>query len=135
MSSTASDPGHAVQPDGTLKDASEIDWFFDADESTHFPLDNVSGVCRTACVPHPSQWAVEAAEAVASNGPASARPDTECKPPTAPVPHRRVTCKVVIDLDTGDSDEGATMEPNTDPALVQALSVRKIPRSSTHHVF
>ncbi|KAH9023322.1 hypothetical protein EDB85DRAFT_2151211 [Lactarius pseudohatsudake] len=119
MSSVASDPGHAVRPDGTLKDASEINWSFDADKSAPFPSDNVSGVRWTTRVPRPSQRTVEAAEAVASNSPvapASARPDTKRKVPTATVPCCCVTCKVVINLDASDSDEGATTEPNTDPA-------------------
>ncbi|KAH9035215.1 hypothetical protein EDB85DRAFT_1889441 [Lactarius pseudohatsudake] len=119
MSSVASDPGHAVRPDGTLKDASEINWSFDADKSAPFPSDNVSGVRRTTRVPCLSQRAVEAAKAVASNSPAapaSARPDAKRKVPTATVPRRHVTRKVVINLDASDSDEGATTEPNTDPA-------------------
>ncbi|KAH9020894.1 hypothetical protein EDB85DRAFT_1895932 [Lactarius pseudohatsudake] len=119
MSSAASDPGHAIRPDSTLKDASEINWSFDADELTPFPSDNVSGVRQTTCVPRPLQRAVEAAEAVASNSPAapaSTCPDAKHKALTATVPRRHVTCKVVIDLDVSDSDKGATTEPNTDPA-------------------
>jgi hypothetical protein len=38
MSSLAPELGDAVRPDGTLKDASEIIWSYDADESIPFPL-------------------------------------------------------------------------------------------------
>ena len=56
--------GDAVQPDGTLKDASEMTWNYDADESipfpsgstsvaplpssgSHAPATMVAGVCQT----------------------------------------------------------------------------------------
>ncbi|KAH9013537.1 hypothetical protein EDB85DRAFT_2158120 [Lactarius pseudohatsudake] len=89
MSSTTSDLGQAVRPDGTLKDASEIVWSYDVDESTPFPLDNVTGTHpffsggrapatmvagarRTARVPRTSQRARDAAEATTSSSSASA---------------------------------------------------------------
>ncbi|KAH9160110.1 hypothetical protein EDB89DRAFT_1915207 [Lactarius sanguifluus] len=37
MSWNPQDPGHAVRPDGTLKDTSEMSWTYDADESVPFP--------------------------------------------------------------------------------------------------
>ncbi|KAH8978631.1 hypothetical protein EDB86DRAFT_3090304 [Lactarius hatsudake] len=84
MSSTTSDLGQAVRPDGTLKDTSEIVWSYDVDESTPFPLDDVTGMHpffsggrapatmvagahRTARVPRPSQRARNAAEATTSS--------------------------------------------------------------------
>jgi hypothetical protein len=84
MSSLAPELGDAVRPDGTLKDASEIIWSYDTDESILFPLGSTSGshsipstrlspvtmvggVHRTSSrVHHPSQCALEAAEASSS---------------------------------------------------------------------
>jgi hypothetical protein len=84
MSSLAPELGDAVRPDGTLKDTSEIIWSYDADESIPFPLGSTSGfhsipstrlspatmvggACWTSsCVHHPSQHALEAAEASSS---------------------------------------------------------------------
>ncbi|KAH9171696.1 hypothetical protein EDB89DRAFT_1906827 [Lactarius sanguifluus] len=178
MSSTTSDLGQAVRPDGTLKDASEIVWSYDVDESTPFPLDNVpdthpffSGGCapatmvagarRTARVPRPSQRACDAAEAtaeattsssLASAGPtarvprplqhardaaeatteattssslASAGPGAKRKALTAAVPNHRVMRKVDLDDDLADhSDDGATTEPNTEPASDDYESIK-----------
>ena len=81
MSSLAPEVGDAVRPDGTLKDASEIIWSYDADESIPFPLGSthsipstklspvmmVGGARRTSSRIHcPSQHALEAAEASSS---------------------------------------------------------------------
>ncbi|KAH9028309.1 hypothetical protein EDB84DRAFT_1563144 [Lactarius hengduanensis] len=197
MSSTTSDLGQAVRPDGTLKDASEIVWTYDVDESTPFPLDNVTGTHpffsggrapatmvagarRTARVPrpsqrardaaeataeattssssasagarvphpsqrardaaeattssslasagarvpHPSQRARDAAEATTSSSSASTGPGAKCKAPTATVP-RRVMCKVDLDDSFADhSDDGATTEPNTEPASDDYESIK-----------
>ncbi|KAH9037035.1 hypothetical protein EDB84DRAFT_1437548 [Lactarius hengduanensis] len=171
MSSTTSDLGQAVRPDGTLKDTSEIVWTYDVDESTPFPLDNVTGTHpffsggrapatmvagarRTARVPrpsqrardaaeataeattssssasagarvpHPSQRARDAAEATTSSSSASAGPGAKCKAPTATVP-RRVMRKVDLDDSFADhSDDGATTEPNTEPASDNYESIK-----------
>ncbi|KAH9162047.1 hypothetical protein EDB89DRAFT_2080023 [Lactarius sanguifluus] len=100
MSSTTSDLGQAVQPDGTLKDASEIIWSYNVDELTPFPLDNVpdthpffsggrapatmvAGARQTARVPRPSQCARDAAEATAE---ATTSSSLASAGPTARVP-------------------------------------------------
>ncbi|KAF8258723.1 hypothetical protein EI94DRAFT_1707731 [Lactarius quietus] len=45
MSSTTSDLGNAVRPNGTLKDASDMDWTFNTDEDLPFP----SGIPQAPC--------------------------------------------------------------------------------------
>jgi hypothetical protein len=81
MSSLAPELGDAVRPDGTLKDASEIIWSYDADELIPFPLGSTHSILSTRLSPatmvggvrwtssrihRPSQRALEAAEASSS---------------------------------------------------------------------
>src|SRR6201996_1672314 len=106
--STATDPGHTVRSDGTLKDASEIVWTYDADEDIPFPSGSasgaqephpsgtryapavvVAGTRRTTRVHRPSKRALEAAEASTS-----ADPGTKRKASTDPNSNRRVSRKV-----------------------------------------
>jgi hypothetical protein len=42
MSALDSPIGHAVRPDGGLKDASEMEWTYDKDESVPFPSDSLA---------------------------------------------------------------------------------------------
>ena len=127
-SSIAPDLGDAVQPDGTLKDTSEIIWSYDADESLPFPpSDSVSGVqtailaqCapammvagarRTTRLHRPSQRALEAAETTPS-GSASTKPGAKRKAPSNSIPNHCITHKVVVDV---NDDDGATTEPAED---------------------
>jgi hypothetical protein len=51
MSSLAPELGDAVRPDGTLKDASEIIWSYDADESIPFPLGSTHSILSTRLSP------------------------------------------------------------------------------------
>src|ERR1700744_4440432 len=94
-SSSAPDLGDAVRPDSTLKDASEINWAFNADESIPFPAGQNTGdhtaslgshapdvmgdsICWTTCLRCPSRRVLDARDAE------SACPHprtTKCKPP------------------------------------------------------
>jgi hypothetical protein len=48
--------GHALCPDGTLKDASEMTWTFDANEALPFPSDTTSGGgIILPCLPSPAR--------------------------------------------------------------------------------
>ncbi|KAH9165400.1 hypothetical protein EDB89DRAFT_2134579 [Lactarius sanguifluus] len=83
----------------------------------------------TARVPRPLQRARDAAEATAeattSSSLASAGPGAKRKAPTAAVPNRRVMRKVDLDNDLADhSDDGATTEPNTEPASDDYESIK-----------
>jgi len=67
----------STRTDGTVKDASEMDWHFDADsaapphlQSTHFSL--VAGACRSNRPLCPSQRALDAATASTYAGPSTA---------------------------------------------------------------
>lgn len=140
MSSSLLDAGDALRPDGTLKDASEILWHYDEDESIAFPSGSVhppppsvshspdtivADVRRSSRVFRPSQRALAAAE-VTSSAPTSigthlgvkrkARcDDSELNP--------RITRKVVIDLDDDDSSEGAPpTEPDDDYESIKAMA-------------
>lgn len=110
--SSTTDPGHAVRPDGTLKEASEIVWTYDADEDIPFPSGSTSGELhssggpapatvlggtrRTTRVPRPSKRALEAAEASTSG--------TKRKASTNHDTDRRVARKI-IDLDDDDDND------------------------------
>ena len=48
MANPSSDPGCALRPDGTLKDASEIDWSFDRDDDDTPSLSSTSAVASTS---------------------------------------------------------------------------------------
>lgn len=100
MSSSLSDHGHALRPDGSLKDASEILWSYDEDESLPFPLDGaptpsssgshapattVAGIRRTTRVIRPSQRALDAAE-TSSSIPASAGVKRKARGPELMIP-------------------------------------------------
>ncbi|KAH9054653.1 hypothetical protein EDB87DRAFT_1580436 [Lactarius vividus] len=114
MSSSSTTPnlGDALRPDGTLKEASEIIWSYDADELIPFPSENVSGSCVPAMMV--ASHAREAAEATSSSS-TSMHPGTKCKVAINPKPDRHVMHKVAINVDddTADpNDDGATTEPD-----------------------
>ena len=123
MSPSLSDHGHALQPDGTLKDASEILWTYDEDELLPFPLDSaptsssgshvpattVASVRRTTRVIRPSQRALDAAE-TSSSVPASAgmRPGVKRKAQADDSkPESGVTRTATIRFDDSDGSEDA----------------------------
>lgn len=126
MSSTSLNLGDAVRSDGTLKEASEIVWTYDADESIPFPSVSgtvsapssggpapaamVAGVRRTTHVHRPSRRAREAAEAeVEVAASTSAHSRIKRKAPGDddghPIPARKVMRKVVVDLDDDDDND------------------------------
>jgi hypothetical protein len=131
MPSSSSELGDALRPDGTLKDASEINWSFDADDSLPFPEDlgdptggssdmpapGEAGLRRTTRVSRPSRRYIEdldsdcAPSTVAHNQPATKRKALSDNPDS----NRRVARKVVIDSD-GDSDEDVPSVPPTEIA-------------------
>jgi len=137
MSSLTPGLGDAVRPDGTLKDASEISWSFDADDSIPFPSADASGghlssggcepavststLRRTTRISRPSRRYLDGAESDSSaptSTPLATKRRASCKSPA-----RRVTQKVVINVDNEDDkdgnassdDGGATTEPATEP--------------------
>ncbi|KAF8257327.1 hypothetical protein EI94DRAFT_1924825 [Lactarius quietus] len=137
MSSTTLDRGHAVRADGTLKDASDMLWTYDADELLPFPPSTASRVPaptvrRTTCTHRPSKRALEAAEAEAETEAANALAHAKHKATTDVNPTCHVTRKVDLDKsdsdsevevevvaaadDPGDSDDDATTEPSMEPA-------------------
>jgi hypothetical protein len=76
MSSTLSSLGPALQPDGTLKDASELLWSYNTDEALPFPSSSkstssgrleaaevIDGLCQTTHVSQPSHHILEALNA------------------------------------------------------------------------
>jgi hypothetical protein len=133
MSPSFSDLGDAVRPDGTLKDASEILWQYNEDESlpspsdsasmlppssgSHSPATIVADVCRSSCVFCPSQQALEAAE-TSSSAPASTGTCLGKRKAQADdiKPEHRAT-KVIVALDDSDDDskDAPPTEPNTEP--------------------
>ena len=127
LSLSAPDLGDAVRPDGTLKDASEINWAFNADESIPFPAGQNTGdhpaslgshapdvmgdsICWTTCLCRPSWHVLDALDVEA----ACPRPCmTKCKPPQD-IPSRRVSWKVVIDVDDDDSNDAGNSNDDND---------------------
>jgi hypothetical protein len=120
MSSSLSNHGHALRPDGTLKDASEILWSYDEDESLPFPLDDaptpsssgshapattVAGVHRTTCIIHPSQRVLNAAE-MSSSIPASAGVKCKARADDSKL-DSRATRKVIEGFNDSDGSEHA----------------------------
>ncbi|KAF8257100.1 hypothetical protein EI94DRAFT_1819044 [Lactarius quietus] len=129
--------GDTVCPDGTLKDASEMEWPYDADEgipypsskashsrahssSSPTPAETVASVCWMTRISHPSWCVREEAE----SAPSAAA--TSMHPPKCSAPHGSSDCrptkKSVINVDNGDSDDsgdsngGTTTEPATELA-------------------
>jgi hypothetical protein len=141
MSSFAPDLGDAVRPDGTLKDASEMTWSFDADDSIPFPLGDASGdasggrvssgegeppgptatLRRTTRVIRPAQRYLDRAKSDSSaptSTPLTTKHKASGKSPVCCVVQK------VINLDSEDNednnmsgdDSSATTEPATEPA-------------------
>ena len=54
MSASDSPRGHAVRADGGLKDASEMEWTYDKDESVPFPSDSLANPATDDAVSPPS---------------------------------------------------------------------------------
>jgi hypothetical protein len=134
MSPLLSALGDAIRPDGTLKDASEILWHYDEDESLPFPSGStpmlppssgshslatiVANVRRSSRVFRLSQRALEAADTSLSApagtgtclGKRKARADDD-------KPELRATGKVIIAMDDSDggSEDGPPTEPSTEP--------------------
>ena len=126
-SSSAPDLGDAVRPDGTLKDASEINWAFDADESIPFPAGQNAGdhtassgshapdvmgdsIRRTTRLRRPSRHVLDALDAEA----ACPRPRTTKRKPPQDIPSRRVSRKVVIDVDDDDGNDAGDSDNDDD---------------------
>ena len=126
-SSSAPDLGDAVRPDGTLKHASEINWAFDADESIPFPAGQNAGdhtaslgshapdvmgdsICRTTRLCCPSRCVLDALDAEA----ACPRPRTTKRKPPQDIPSRRVSRKVVIDVDDDDGNDAGDSDNDDD---------------------
>ena len=126
-SSSAPDLGDAVRPDGTLKDASEINWAFDADESIPFPAGQNAGdhtassgshapdvmgdsIRRTTRLRRPSRRVLDALDAEA----ACPRPRTTKRKPPQDIPSRRVSRKVVIDVDDDDGNDAGDSDNDDD---------------------
>ena len=129
MASTSSYLGDAVRPDGTLKDASEIEWSFDADETVPFPLTSGDpsgdsstttlapaepGLRRTTRTIRPAHRFIEEDSECASS--TNAQLATKRKAPSDdPDPDRRVSCKIVIRINSS-SDEDVSSVPPTEVA-------------------
>ena len=135
MPSTSSELGDALRSDGTLKDVSEIVWYFDADDSDPLPLSGASvdppedaappdaGPRRTTRVSRPSRRVLEALDADCSSSTnARKRPAAKRKALTVNLdtdrPDRRVARRVEIDSggEDGDSDKFTTSAPPTEIA-------------------
>ena len=130
--------GDAVQPDGTLKDASEIVWTYDDDESIPFPSEGsasdppsssttmhapatvVAAVRRTTRISRPSRRVLEELEAaeLASSAPASSGVKRKAASTLhrTTLPNHRATHKVVDVVSDGDSDDGTPSHPPTELA-------------------
>jgi hypothetical protein len=136
MSPFAPALGDAIRPDGTLKDASEIVWSYDADDTIPFPSDNASGshsgssgghapaivvgsVRRTTCVSRPSQRVLEALEAdEAAESARNASVNRKRKAISALPDHRarKTVINVISDGDSdSDSSDGGSPSPPTEP--------------------
>jgi hypothetical protein len=132
--SSFSNPGDAVRSDGSLKDASEMLWSYDADESIPFPSDNASGshttsrhapatvvaaVRGTARVSRPSRRYLEEAGASesASSTPAHKSAGVKRKATSALVNQRatRKIVDVVSDDDIGGDGDGGSRTPSPLP--------------------
>ena len=130
LSLSAPDLGDTVQPDGTLKDTSEINWAFDADESIPFPAGQNAGNHTASSGSHapdvmgdsihrmthlrcPSWHVLDALDVEA----ACPRPCTTKHKPPQDIHSQHVSRKVVIDVDDddddsdGDSNNGIATEP------------------------
>jgi hypothetical protein len=132
MSSFTPD-GDAVRLDSTLKDVSEIMWFYNADESipfpsgsasashsSHAPATTVAGVHRTTHIIRPSRCYIEEAEVTESASSTSVCKyfGVKCKA-TSNLPDHRAACKkitdTVDDAAAGDaSDDVTTTVPPTE---------------------
>ena len=128
MSPTSSHLGEAVRPDGTLKDASEIEWAFDPDDSLPFPQASgdpsgdtsstpapaEAGLHRMTRTIHPARRFIEEDAECASTTGAHGQPAAKRKATSDdPDPDRRVSRKIVINLHD-DSDEDVTSAPPTE---------------------
>ena len=141
MSSSISDVGDALRPDGTLKDASEILWHYDEDESIAFPLDSTSihpsssgnhspamivpDVRRSSRILRPSQRALAAAETCSSTTASTGmHPGVKRKARgDASEPDPCSSSKVINNLDDNDSSEGGALtEPDDDYDSIQAMA-------------
>ena len=129
MSSLAPDIGDAVCPDGTLKDASEMTWNYDADDSIPFPSGDqfcvqnlpIAPLCWTTRKIRPPRHFLDGAESDSSTPdsmPLAGKRKTSRKSPACWVLQK------VINVDREDNevsnmsgdDGSATTEPITEPA-------------------
>jgi hypothetical protein len=123
MPSTSSPLGEALRPDGTLKDASEIVWSFDADDTLPFPQTSgdpsggsapaEAGLRRTTRISRPSRRYIEELDPeCVSSSDAPTQPAAKRKAPSDdPDPDRRVSRKIVIRLDSNSDDDVTSVPP------------------------
>ena len=129
MSSLAPGIGDAVRPDGTLKDASEITWNYDADDSIPFPSGDqpsvqnvlIAPLCQTTCKIRPPWRFLDGAKSDSStpdSTPLAGKHKTSRQSPA------RQVLQKIINVDREDDevsnasgdDGGTTTEPITEPA-------------------
>jgi hypothetical protein len=115
--------GEALRPDGTLKDASEIVWSFDADDTLPFPQTSgdpsggsapaEAGLRRTTRISRPSRRYIEELDPeCVSSSDAPTQPAAKRKAPSDdPDPDRRVSRKIVIRLDSNSDDDVTSVPP------------------------
>lgn len=149
-SSFAGDLGDAVRSDGTLKDASEIVWTYDVDDSIPFPSEGsasgppsvstsrrapatvVAAVRRTTRISRPSRRVLEELEAAEFASSASVSSGVKRKASSV-LPNHRAAPSVVNAVSDGDSDEGTPSRPPTELASDDYKSLQ-VMADSDHQV-
>ena len=119
--------GEALQPDGTLKDVSEINWTFDANKTLPFPQASgdpsggpstalapaEAGLHQMTCTICPAHRYIEGdLECVSS---INAQPVAKCKALSDNMdPNWHVSCKVIISLDSDSNKDVPSVPPTED---------------------
>ena len=150
------DPGCAIRPDGSLKDASEIDWHFDKDDdapitmaekspmsgppgSSHIlhpyflghasPAVQVAGSRRSSCASRPSNHVVDPDNAMNSAAETSSTQKVGTGKRKAPI-HKSARCVIQktihISGDSNDDRSGSEGPTSSPPAHGKATDVEEI---------
>jgi hypothetical protein len=146
----ASDPGCALRPDGTLKDASEIRWHYDVDDELPMPSASTSSAPSTSSIPadnpkihpfftgqppqgvmiagsrrsgraiRPSARILDPDNAMSAANPTSAASSKRKAPASSPL--RRVAPRIDTDEDGSETDAaGLSVHPSSEVSEAEDL--------------
>jgi hypothetical protein len=132
MSNSNSDRGCAVRPDGTLKDASEIDWDYDPDDAVAEQIDSTTAASSSSAPPkiHPFFTGARRSTRAARPSARTIDPDNVMNAPakrkaSSPTQKRRLSRRIIVE----SQSDGEINDKNYAESIPDTTDVEEIEES------